>query len=427
MTTAPTTIATPPRSRKKPVAIAPAPSIAALQVSVLQEHLKRALAKAQHAVAPKSTLPVLSHVLLVADGSHLAISATNLEVGIVATIAAQVTRPGAITLPAKLLSDVVAGLPNETITIVMDTRTQRVQLTCGAFEANINGMAAEEFPTIPTLATWTPTATFAPEALCSAISQVAFAAGSDDTRPVLTGMRIKLAGMVASFAAADGFRMAFRTIALERAVTHDQQVVVPARAMTTLGKVLSDVDGAVEQRIDQDSVIFRADGVELVARCIDGAYPTIDRYLNLTFGTVLEIETKELARAVKLAAFFATSSSNVVRLQLARTDTGGQLTVSANAAEVGDNCSAHAATIHGTGGTATIPYLCPLPFRLAHAATIHGTGGTVALNAAFLADGIAAIATPQIAIHYTTAQQPIVLKGIGDETYTHVAMPMTVK
>jgi len=172
--------------------------------------------------------------------------------------------------------------------------------------------------------------------------------------------------------------------------------------MTTLGKVLSDVDGAVEQRIDQDSVIFRADGVALVARCIDGAYPAIDRYLNLTFGTVLEIETKELARAVKLAAFFATSSSNVVRLQLARTDTGGQLTVSANAAEVGDNCSAHAATIHGTGGA-------------------------VALNAAFLADGIAAIATPQIAIHYTTAQQPIVLKGIGDETYTHVAMPMTVK
>jgi len=119
---------------------------------------------------------------------------------------------------------VVAGLPNETITLIMDARTQRVQLTCGTFEANINGMAAEEFPTIPTLATQTPTATFAPEALCSAISQVAFAAGSDDTRPVLTGMRIKLAGTVASFAAADGFRMAFRTITLERAVTHDSRL-----------------------------------------------------------------------------------------------------------------------------------------------------------------------------------------------------------
>ena len=402
-TAAPKTVATRSiRSRKNIVEPLATSRVSAMATSVLQEHLKRALAKALQAVASKSTLPVLGNVLLVAEGSHLTISATNLEVGIVATIAAQVTHPGAITLPAKLLSDVVAGLPNETITLVMDARTQRVQLTCGAFAANINGMAAEEFPTIPTLATQTPTATFAPEALCSAISQVAFAAGSDDTRPVLTGVRINLTGTVASFAAADGFRMAFRTIALETAVAHDQQVVVPARAMATLGKVLTDVDDAVEQRIDQDSVIFRADGVELVARCIDGTYPAIDRYLNLAFGTVLEIETKELARAVKLAAFFATSSANIVRLQLAHADTGGQLTVSANAAEVGDNSSTHAATIHGTGGT-------------------------VALNATYLADGIAAIATPQVAIHYNTAQQPIVLRGIGDETYTHVAMPMTVK
>jgi DNA polymerase-3 subunit beta len=348
-------------------------------------------------------MPILGHVMLVADGNRLTISATNLEIGMVVTVAAKVAHPGAITLPAKLLSDVVSSLPNQAITLVMDTRAMSVALTCGAFEATIKGIAAEEFPRIPTIADRAPAATFAPEALCSAVDQVAFAAASDETRPVLTGMRIKLAGTVASFVAADSFRIAYRAIALETAVSTPAEVVVPARAMTTLGKVLADVDGAVEQLVDDDYVIFRTDELELVARCIDGAYPAVDRYLNLTSSTVLEIETKELARAVKLASYFASTSANIVRLQLAPgADGAGTLTISANASEVGGNTSAHNAAIRGPGGA-------------------------VALNVAFLANGIDAISTPLIALHYTSAQQPIVLKGVGDETYTHVAMPMTVR
>ncbi len=403
-TVAPTTAAAnSTRSRKKVVEPLATPSVPALEASVLQEHLKRTLAKALHAVAPKSTMPILGHVLLVAEGSQLTISATNLEIGIAVTVAAKIARPGAIALPAKLLSDVVGSLPNEAIALAMDPRAMSVTLTCGAFEATIKGIAAEEFPSIPTIAGRAAAATFAPEALCSAVSQVAFAASSDDTRPVLTGMRISLAGTVASFAAADSFRIAFRIIALETAVAAPAEVVVPARAMTTLGKVLADVDGTVEQLVDDDYVIFRADEVELVARCIEGAYPAVDRYLNLAFGTVAEISTKELARAIKLASYFATTSANIVRLQLSPVAVGaGKLTISANAAEVGENSSAHDAAIRGAGGI-------------------------VALNVTFLADGIDAISTPTIAIHYNTPQQPIVLKGVGDETYTHVAMPMTVR
>ena len=360
MTTVPTTIATPPRSRKKAVDPVPAPSIAALQVSVLQEHLKRALAKALHAVAPKAPCPILGHILLFADGNRLTISATNLEIGMVVNVAATVTRPGAIALPAKLLSDVVGSLPNETISLVMDARAMSVTLSCNAFEATIKGMAAEEFPRIPTIATRVPAATFAPEALCSTVSQVAFAAASDETRPVLTGMRIKLVGTVASFAAADSFRIAFRTITLEAAVATPAEVVVPARAMTTLGKVLTDVDGVVEQLVDADYVIFRTDELELVARCIDGAYPAIDRYLNLMSSTVLEIETKELARAVKLASYFASTSANIVRLQLtAGADGAGTLTISANATEVGGNTSAHDAAVRGPGGTIALNVRIP--------------------------------------------------------------------
>ena len=391
------------RSRKKVVEPLATASVPALEASVLQEHLKRGLAKALHAVAPKSTMPVLGHVLLSAEGSQLTLSATNLEIGIVATVAAKVAHSGAITLPAKLLSDVVSSLPNEMIHLVMDARAMSVSLVCGAFEAILKGIAAEEFPSIPTIAGRVSAAAFAPEALCSVIGQVAFAASSDDTRPLLTGMRISLAGTVASFVAADSFRIAFRTITLERAVAASAEVVVPARAMTTLGKVLADVDGVIEQLVDDNYVIFRADEVELIARCIDGTYPAVDRYLSLTFGTAMEIGTKELARAIKLASYFATTSANVVRLHLTPlADGAGKLTISANAAEVGENTSAHDTAMRGAGGV-------------------------VALNVSFLADAIDAISTPTIAIHYNTPQQPIVLKGVGDESYMHVAMPMTIK
>jgi DNA polymerase-3 subunit beta len=392
-------------ARSEPHAM-PMVKTAALKADVRQEHLKRGLTLVSHAVATRSTMPVLANVLLMSDGTdRLKISATNLEIGIGVTIPATVERGGAITLPAKLLLDVVGSLPNDTITLAMDSRSQSVTLTSGRFEATIKGIDAEEFPLIPTIDDRQSTATFAPEALCSAIGQVAFAAANDDTRPILTGVRILLKDSVASFAAADSFRLTFRDITLDKPVLKAQEIVVPARAMEILGKVLSDAEGVVEMLLDGDGnrVIFRTDEVELVARAIDGRYPDIGKYQALTFGTVLEISTRELAKAVKLSAFFATASANIVRLTLNQVADGkGRLTICANAAEVGDNTSEHDAAVRGTGGM-------------------------VALNVRFLADGIAAIATPTIAIHLGSPQQPVVLRGVGDETYTYVAMPMTVR
>jgi DNA polymerase-3 subunit beta len=408
MTTTTTTNAQTTRTRgKDSPKPAPLPVAAdTLTVTVLQEDLKRGLAIVSHAVAGKSTLPVLSHVLIASAGANrLKISATNLEIGIVVVVAAQVACAGAITLPAKLLADVVGGLPNGSIALEMDRRTQSVHLACGQFEATIKGIDAEEFPVIPTIADRAANARFTPEALCSAIAQVAFATSTDDTRPILTGVRLRLRDALASFVAADSFRLAVRDITLDAPVVAAQEVVVPARALAVFGKVLADADGVVELLIDDSGnrLVVRTDEVELITRCIDGRYPDADKYLALSGTWVLEIDRKELTRAVKLATYFATASANVVRLTSVPIDTDqGTLTISANAAEVGNNTSEH-----------TIA-LC-------------GPGGQVALNVSFLADGIAAIATPTIAIHVTSAQQPVVLKGVGDETFTYVTMPMTVR
>src|SRR5262249_43602413 len=149
------------------------------------------------------------------------------------------------------------------------------------------------------------------------------AAASDETRPILTGVRIALKDELASFAAADSFRLTFRDILLDELVTQAQEVVVPARAMQTLGKVMAGVEGNVEMLIDAgERVLFRTEGVELVSRAIDGRYPDIGKYLGLSFATVLVVDTRALAKAVKLASFFAVASSNIIRLELTPTADG---------------------------------------------------------------------------------------------------------
>ena len=124
----------------------------ALKVTVLRENLKRALTLVLHAVAGKSTLPVLSNILLATDGAErLKISATNLEIAIVVWVSAKVEREGAVTLPARLLTDVVGGLPTRRSRWIWIAAPQTVHLRCARFEANIKGIEANEFPIIPTM------------------------------------------------------------------------------------------------------------------------------------------------------------------------------------------------------------------------------------------------------------------------------------
>src|ERR1051325_8736571 len=131
-----------------------------MKLSCLQENLKRGLGIVGHAVAGKSTLPVLSNILLATDDGRLRLAATNLELGITCWIGAKIEEQGGVTVPAKLLADVVGGLPNDKINLALGARTQTLNLTCARFEANIKGIEADEFPTIPTIDDREPTVAF---------------------------------------------------------------------------------------------------------------------------------------------------------------------------------------------------------------------------------------------------------------------------
>lgn len=377
-----------------------------MKLSCLQENLKKGLSIASHAVAGKSTLPVLSNVLLATDSGRLKIASTNLEIGLTCWIGGKIEEEGAVTIPAKLLSDVVGSLPNDRVNLKLDTRTQTLNLTCARFETNIKGIESEEFPIIPTVSDRAPSAVFPPDILRETIDQIAFAAATDDTRPVLTGVLIRLRGNRVTFAAADGFRLAQRAIELPEPVAEPMELIVPARALQELSRIIGDADGTVDMTVTPGGgqVLFHTEDIDLVSRLIEGKFPDIERVIPSQFMTRTILETQDLSKAVRLASYFANASSNIVRLQM---ESGGELgpgklIISANAAEVGDNKGA----IDGM---------------------VHGDGGQIALNVKFLAEAISAIKTPQIAIETQTAQNPAVFRPVGTEGYVHIVMPMTVR
>ncbi len=378
----------------------------AMKLSCLQENLKRGLALVGHAVAGKSTLPVLANVLLSTDEGRLKLAATNLEIGITCWIGAKVEEEGAVTIPAKLLADVVGGLPNDRITLTLDARTQTVNLRCSRSEANIKGIEAEEFPVIPTVAERAPTVSFSPDVLREAIEQVAFAAASDDTRPVLGGVLMRLRGNTATFAAADGFRLSVRTVQLAQPVADGVDVIVPARALQELARTLGDVEGDVDVTITPSGgqILFHTSQMDLVSRLIEGKFPDFERIIPAAHATRTILDTQELAKAVKLASYFANASANIVKLTMeSGGDLGpGKLTISANAAEVGDNKSA----LDGM---------------------VNGEGGQIALNVKFLAEALQSFKTPQVAFETQTPQSPGVFKPVGQDGYVHIVMPMTVR
>lgn len=376
-----------------------------MKVSCLQENLHRGLQTVGKAVASKTTLPVLNNILISTDGGRLKLTATNLEVGITNWIGCQVEDEGAITVPAKLLIDFVSSLPNDTIKMTLDEKTRTLHLKCARFEANIKGISAEEFPIIPEV-TEKPAARIPAALLKEMVNQVAFAASGDDSRPQLAGVYVAIDGREMIMAAADGFRLSKRVTTLDAAADAPIKLIIPAKSMAELARVLPDNDSdtdAVSLVLTQgrNQVLFRHDNLEVTSRLVEGNYVDINRVIPADWSSRTVVSTAELMKAVRMASIFAKDSANIVRVQV---EAGGDMlpgviTISANAAEVGDNVS---------------QLDC----------MVDGEGGQVALNGKFLVDVLGVVKTSQVAIETKSYQSPAVLKPVGEDEFLHVIMPM---
>lgn len=375
-----------------------------MRVSCLQENLAKGLSIVGRAVAPRSTLPVLGNVLLATDNGRLRLAATNLEIGITCWIGAKVEEDGAITVPARTFIDLVNALPQDRVDMELAVRTQTLNVRSGRFENNIKGIDAQEFPIIPSFEE-DSAIQIAPDALKKMIEQVVFAAATDESRPILTGVLAKFSGDKLVFAAADGFRLSVRTAPLLTPVSKPIEVIIPARALAELGRVSGEQKDPISILFppQRSQVLFHLSNVELVSQLIDGKFPDYSAIVPKRYETRAVMDTAPLLKACRAASVFARENSNIARVTIAPGSelAPGHVTVQATSAETGDNAGELDASVEG--------------------AQVE-----IAFNVKFMIDVLSVAGTPQIALETTSPSSPGMIRPIGDDAFTHVIMPMHI-
>ncbi|HLG11363.1 MAG TPA: DNA polymerase III subunit beta, partial [Dehalococcoidia bacterium] len=322
-----------------------------MKVTCTQEALSRGLSIVGRAVAARSPLPITANVLLASDGGRLKLSATNLEITMSCWIDATIDEEGAITVPARLLGDFVNTLPNDRITLTVAPRSRQVKVECARNEAQVGGLDAEDFPPTPVVQDGIEVKLDA-KGLRQAIAQTVFAAATDDSRPVLTGVDTKFEGNSLTLAASDGFRLSVYKLPVDSAV-ETTEIVVPSKALAELSRLLAEQEAPVTLRTNaaKSQVLFRLDNAEMVAQLIQGTFPNFNQLIPASYTSKAVAEVGEFLRETRIASVFARDGSGIVRLVVTPGEgvTPGKIVISARAEEVGDNEGEIDAAVEGEG------------------------------------------------------------------------------
>ena len=374
-----------------------------MKVTVLQENLARGLGIVSRAVSPRSTLPVLANVLIASDEGRLRLSATNLELGITCWVPARIEQEGSTTVPARTFSDLVNTLPSDQVMLSLDNKTQTLNVRGGTSTNDIKCIDAQEFPPLPVPdldgAVQLNVADFR-----EMIQQVAFAASTDEARPVLMGVLVQVEKDKLTMAAADGFRLSVRKAALSSPAPAPLTAIVPARALVELARVASDGEESIYMVVPKGrgQVLFRVKDVEVVSQLIDGTFPDYQQIIPRKYTSRTLVSTAALLKACKQAEIFAREGSNVARLNIKSASSDLQ----PSEVEI-------SATSEETGKNETIVE-----------ATVDGSGVLIAFNVKFLREALEVIKTPNVALETSAPNAPGVVKPVGDEQFLHVIMPM---
>jgi DNA polymerase-3 subunit beta len=376
-----------------------------MKLSCLQENLNRGLGIVGRAVATRSTLPITQNILFSADQSGLRLAATNLEMAITCWIGAKVKQKGEITVPARLLSDFVGSLPNDQIEVNLPANSRILELKSGHFQAHIHGIDAADFPPIPQINDGITTSIDA-ASLREGISQVAFAAATEESRPVLTGINTEFDVEQLSLVAADGFRLAVHKTTLAAAVKEKTTIIIPARTLSELNRLIGEQEEPVAITVNEkkSQVLFRLKDAEIVSQLIQGSFPNYSQVIPQSYTTRAVVDISEFLRVTKMSSIFARDASGIVRLVVTPGSelTPGKVTVSAQAEEVGDNVSEVDALTDGEEAK-------------------------IAFNVKYLSDVLSVLPQAQVALELTTPSSPGTIRPIGVDNYVHVVMPMFVQ
>lgn len=363
-----------------------------MDIAVTQNNLHKALAIVARVASGRSTLPVLSNILLTVSNNQLKLSATNLDIAINTIIGAKVTEAGSLTIPARLLQDFIANLPNTTIHLLQDGN--KLHVTTDNHTSTINGIAADEFPVMPTIKK-KEQFTLSAVTLKQALQQVIGSASNDESRPLLTGVFFSIDNQYLAIAATDSYRLAEKKISISKGKS---SFILPGSAAQDVLRIIGDSSDNDMVVITQDAqqVRFENGDTELIARLIEGEYPQYQKLIPTSFTTKATLSKSELISLVKISSLFARASAGSVVL---RTQKASQkIEIQSVASQIGENTASSAAKVTNDG--------------------------EITLNARYLLDALQATQGETIRISFNEKLQPVLIASPDFKDYIHIVMPL---
>ncbi|OGL52215.1 DNA polymerase III subunit beta [Candidatus Shapirobacteria bacterium RBG_13_44_7] len=374
-----------------------------MKLSLLQENLNVALQNLSRFTTAKSQLPILGNILLATDQGRLKLSATNLELGLNCWIGAKISKEGTTTLPAREIAEYVSYLPPGKIDLQLDDKNL-LHLTSPKSQSSFTTIPPADFPVLPSINPKT-SLEIDLSLIQNAISQVAFAAATDDSRPVLTAVLSRFTLNELILAATDGFRLSLKNLKLvnplelkgvaDGALTY----LIPARALSEVIKLSRSAKKiTLGPTTDDHQIVFVLDDLELVSRLLEGDFPDYQRIIPESHTTKIFLDREEFTQSLKIASVFARESANVVRFKIKKSS----LELSANAPQIGQN-------------------------QVTLDSRLEGEPLEIAFNYKFVSDFLSVCQGKEIAIELNEALTPGFFQDTSDPSFTHIIMPVRLQ
>lgn len=366
-----------------------------MKVVVLQENLNQTLTTVCRLTTTRSQLPILANILLKTEKGRLRLSATNLETGINYCLGAKVQKEGEITVPAKVILELVSSLSAGKVNLIVEGDILKVETLHS--RAEVNGINAAEFPEVARFK-GQPDFVFAAEKFREMIDQVCFAAAVDETRPVLAGARMAREAGNLVLAATDGYRLSVKKIKGFKSEKLKKALIVPARTLQEVARIKERGEVKLLVSKKENQIIFGLDDVEVVCRLIEGQFPDFNKVIPEDHRTRFLVDKEALVKAVKLAAIFARETANIVKFEIQ----DSSLEISANAPQVGKNAS---------------------EIEIKN----EGEENKIAFNFRYLLDFLTTVSAEEVIFEMGDPLNPGVFRLPKDDSFLHIIMPVRVQ
>jgi DNA polymerase-3 subunit beta len=376
-----------------------------MEFSCLQDNLSRGLANVSRAVAQRAPLPVTQNVLIETEDSKVKITATNLEIAISTWISAEIKEAGSLTIPARMLTDFINSLPSgEQVEVKLIKDKAGIEIKCKTYNGRISGTDAGEFPPIPESSD-SPTISVPSAALKRSLGRVAIVSATDDSRPVLMGVKVEIDKSGITLAAADGFRLAVDRVEISSTEDLDSSAIVPGKTMLELERLIDDSNqSTIQISISEASnqILFNLENIQVVSQLIQGQFPDYEKLIPNSSSTQSLVDRKAFMESIKAASIFARDGSGIIKLIMDKSSK--KISILSNAEEIGD-------------------------LENDIDADINGDESKVAFNSRFLQDVVGVLGSDVIKIDSSSPSSPGVFteKSDGNSNYRHVIMPMFVQ